>query len=156
MILFSFNLVYNIASKFVKSNSIVRACFIFLLCTLMTSANKPSRKKNFHRVENVIKQLVHTSAMRSSRYEARGKFGEHERCVRVARGVAESNSSFLSTLQTSRVLHISMNTRWRMNRLLIKTVHTYWYLLLKCHHHDPGLLSFQMRPLWFSKGNYID
>ena len=33
--------------------------------------------------------------MRSSRYEARGKFGEHERCVRVARGVAESNSSFL-------------------------------------------------------------
>ena len=25
----------------------------------------------------------------SSRYEARGKFGEHERCVRVARGVAE-------------------------------------------------------------------
>ena len=26
--------------------------------------------------------------VRSSRYEARGKFGEHERCVRVARGVA--------------------------------------------------------------------
>ena len=26
--------------------------------------------------------------MHSSRYEARGKFGEHERCVRVARGVA--------------------------------------------------------------------
>ena len=25
--------------------------------------------------------------MRLSRYEARGKFGEHERCVRVARGV---------------------------------------------------------------------
>ena len=33
-------------------------------------------------------------SMRSSRYEARGKFGEHERYVRVARGVAESNSSF--------------------------------------------------------------
>ena len=30
-----------------------------------------------HRVENVIKQLVHTLAMRSSRYEALGKFGEH-------------------------------------------------------------------------------
>ena len=28
-------------------------------------------------------------SVRSSRYEARGKFGEHERCVRVARGVAE-------------------------------------------------------------------
>ena len=49
--------------------------------------------------------------MRSSRYEARGKFGEHERCVRVARGVAESNSSFLSALQTSQVLHISMNAQ---------------------------------------------
>ena len=47
----------------------------------------------------------------SSRYEARGKFGEHERCVRVARGVAEGNSSFLSALQTSQVLHISMNAQ---------------------------------------------
>ena len=46
------------------------------------------REKIFHRVENVIKQLVHTSAVRSSRYEARGKFGEHERCVRVARGIS--------------------------------------------------------------------
>ena len=48
------------------------------------------REKNFHRVENVIKQLAHTLAVRSSRYEAREKFGEHERCVRVAGGVAES------------------------------------------------------------------
>ena len=57
--------------------------------------HKSLEKKNFHRVENVIKQLVHTSAVRSSRYEARRKFGGHERCVRVARGAAESNSSFL-------------------------------------------------------------
>ena len=47
-------------------------------------------------------------SVRSSRYEARGKFGEDERCVRVSRGVAESNSSLLSALQTSQVLHISM------------------------------------------------
>ena len=39
----------------------------------------PRKKKNFHQVENVIKQLVHTSAVRSSRYEALGKFGEHSR-----------------------------------------------------------------------------
>ena len=121
--------IYNIASKFVLSNSIVRACFIFLskiihstraliswkprreaewfptliscspnlprvyirlckhgnhftflqLCTLMTSANKSFEKKIFHRVENVIKQLGHTSAVRSLRYEALGKFGEHSR-----------------------------------------------------------------------------
>ena len=35
--------------------------------------------------------------------DARGKFGEHERYVRVARGAAESNSSFLSALQISQV-----------------------------------------------------
>ena len=49
--------------------------------------------------------------VRSSRCEARGKFGEHERCIRVARGVTESNSSFLSALQTSQVLHISTNAQ---------------------------------------------
>ena len=58
------------------------------MCTLMASANKSLDKKNFHQVENVIKQLVHTSAVHSSRYEAQ------------------------------RVLHISMNTRWCMNQLL--------------------------------------
>ena len=40
-----FNFIYNIASKFVWSNSIAWACFIFLLCTLMTSANKSLEKK---------------------------------------------------------------------------------------------------------------
>ena len=70
------------------------------------------REKIFHWIENVIKQLlVHTSSVRLSRYEACGKFGEHERCVRIAWGIAESNSSFLSALQTSQVLHISMNAR---------------------------------------------
>ena len=50
-------------------------------------------------------------SMHSSRYEARGKFGEHERCIWVAWGIAESNSSFLSALQTSLALHISMNAQ---------------------------------------------
>ena len=46
-------------------------------------------------------------SVRMSRYWARGKFGEHERGVRVARGAAECNSSLLSALQTSQVLNIS-------------------------------------------------
>ena len=66
-------------------------------------------------IENVIKQLVHTSAVCSSRYEAFGKFGEHKRCVRVAQGIADSNSSFLS------VLHILINARLRMNQLCNET-----------------------------------
>ena len=33
--------------------------------------------------------------------DTRRKFGEHERSVRVARGAADSNSSFLSALQIS-------------------------------------------------------
>ena len=38
----------------------------------------------------ILRQLTIGSyvSVRSSRYEARGKFEEHERCVRVARGVA--------------------------------------------------------------------
>ena len=35
--------------------------------------------------------------------DARGKFGEHEKYVRVAQSAAESNSSFWSALQTSQV-----------------------------------------------------
>ena len=45
------------------------------------------------------------------RYWARGKFGEHERGVRVARGTAKGNSSLLSALQTSQVLNISTYTQ---------------------------------------------
>ena len=62
---------------------------------------------------NFFSENVDTSTeeQKQSRYEARRKFGEHERCVRVARGVAESNSSFLGALQTSQVLHISMNAQ---------------------------------------------
>ena len=71
-------------------------------------------KKIYKNIENVIKQLVHMSAVCSSRYEAFGKFGEHERCIRVAQGIADSNSSFLS------VLHISMNTHSHMNHCSMK------------------------------------
>ena len=55
------------------------------------------------RIELTIGSYI---SVRSSGYEARRKFGEHERCIRVARGIAKSNSSFLSALQTSQVLHI--------------------------------------------------
>ena len=41
--------------------------------------------------------------VRISSYGSRRKFGDHEKCVRVARGAAESNSGFLSALQTSQV-----------------------------------------------------
>ena len=50
--------------------------------------------------------------------DARGKFGEHERSVRVARGAAESNSSFLSALQTFQVHPlIDVRTAKSMNQL---------------------------------------
>ena len=61
------------------------------------------------RPTHIIAVLVHTSAC--VHRDTKEKFGEHERCVRVTRGVAESNSSFLSVLQTSQVLHISMNAQ---------------------------------------------
>ena len=43
-------------------------------------------------------------SVRLSRYEARGKFGEHERCVRVARGVAH---------------HISMNAQLKYDPIVL-------------------------------------
>ena len=55
----------------------------------------------------------------SSRYETPRKFGEYERCVGVAGGVAESNSSFSSVLQTSQVLHISMNAQLMYEPILL-------------------------------------
>ena len=52
---------------------------------------------------NVIKQLVYTSAVRSSRYEALGKFGEHSRS-----SLKQLLCIFVLS-KTSCVLHISMN-----------------------------------------------
>ena len=50
--------------------------------------------------------------------DARGKFGEHERSVRIARGAAESNSSFLSALQNFPSASITRNTHAKsMNQL---------------------------------------
>ena len=69
-------------------------------------ANKSLEKNIFHRVENVIKQLVHTSAVRSSRYEARGKFGGHERCIRVARGVARGGEQLKLLLQPKQNVYL--------------------------------------------------
>ena len=49
--------------------------------------------------------------------DARGKFGEHERSVRVVRGVAESKSIFLSALQTSQVHpYLDIRTAKSMNQ----------------------------------------
>ena len=61
----------------------------------------------------LVEQLTIGSfiSVHSSRYEACGKFGEHERCVRVAQGITESNSSSLSALQTSQVLDVLMNAQ---------------------------------------------
>ena len=50
--------------------------------------------------------------------DARGKFGEHGRSVRVAPGAAESNSSFLSAILTSQVHpQLDVRTTKSMNQL---------------------------------------
>ena len=41
--------------------------------------------------------------------DARGKFGEHERSVRVARGAAESNSSFNRPFYSCVLSYLAMN-----------------------------------------------
>ena len=49
-------------------------------------------------------------SVRSSRYEARGKFGEHERCLRVARGYALILRGKLISMLNHRSLIIPKNT----------------------------------------------
>ena len=70
----------------------------------MTSANKSLEKESFLLVENVIKQLVHMSAVHLSRYVALGKFGEQEATLCL-----EQLLRIFCALQTSCMLPILMN-----------------------------------------------
>ena len=61
--------------------------------------------------------------------DARGKFGEYVRCVRIARGAVESNSSFLSALQPSQVhpwLHIHTGKNMSMFFYNIADKNAFW------------------------------
>ena len=51
----------------------------------------------------IIKQLVHAFSCVLSSYGARGKFEEHERSVRVARGNSQEASQEVSNSQETRV-----------------------------------------------------
>ena len=90
--------------------------FNFLsFCLFIVLVKVISHNKQCSRSYNLSYSLFNNwFGVRSSRYEARGKFGEHERCVRVARGVALA-SRVLSKLPKcfiSRWTH-----SWRMNQL---------------------------------------
>ena len=49
-------------------------------------------------------------------YEARGKFGEHEKSLKVSRGVAESNYNFCSSGNDSSSLRFGNITREGVSR----------------------------------------
>ena len=49
-------------------------------------------------------------SMQLSMYGTGGKFGRKKRSVRVARDTAESNSSYLGSVSTVQMLHMSMNS----------------------------------------------
>ena len=59
--------------------------------------------KNIYRQAWQAETDYHDTSKQKSGYEPAEGIGEHERSVRVARGAAESNSGFLSALQTSQV-----------------------------------------------------
>ena len=72
------------------------SCFLMLIRQFKTAGKLGRALLQRHFTKSSQSTIDSYVSVRSSSYEARGKFGEHERCVRVARGVAESNSSFLS------------------------------------------------------------
>ena len=84
-----------------------RINFCLHFCTFLKSSLK--RKSDYFPLFSVEFPVIRHLRICSSLacvyrvMDARGKFGEHEKCVRVARGAAESNCSFLSALQTSQV-----------------------------------------------------
>ena len=127
---------YNITSKFVKSNSIARACFIFLLCTLMTSANKSVEKKNWKCYKKIGSYVSCAFIEIWSTWEVWLRL---EQLLRIFRA-----------LQTSRVFHISMNARSRMNQLLSlkHAIHLNWFCkehwslsIKRCLHRSEKFLS---------------
>ena len=98
-------------------------------------------------------------SVRMSRYWARGKFGEQERGVRVARGTATCNSSFLSNI--IKAINAAVNLKFYYCRARSKQYASmftwlYFFFLLKhmvnassctaelwMHSGDSGLLSSQ-------------
>ena len=57
--------------------------------------------------------------------DERGKFGEHKGSVRVTQGIAESNVSFLSALQTSHVHpQLDIHAAKSMNQFFYNIVKT--------------------------------
>ena len=102
----------------------------------MTLANKSLQKKIFHRVENVIKQLVHTSAVFIDiKHLISLESTREARCCSRLR--LKQLLRIFRALQTFRVLHISMNTRWCQNQLLMSMNGSYIFA-----HFDIPQFSF--------------
>ena len=99
-------------------------------------------------------------SVRSSRYEARGKFGEHERCVRVAWGVAESNSYTLASWVLSKLPKCFIS-RWthrlRMNQLFYNIFNQMEFFFLEgfaCWRHERAQWEYEERSrnwIWLDK-----
>ena len=108
----------------------------------MTSANISLEKKIFHRVENVVKQLVHTSAMRSSRYEARGKFREHLRSQRTLTRLSCSPNFPRASCFSSHTFNVEIYLYSNILRLHEKCskVSTPWNIPCSCE--DETLFAF--------------
>ena len=65
--------------------------------------------------------------------DARGKFGAHERCLRVAWGTAKSNSSFLSALETSQVHpYLDISLAKSMSKFFYNVAAKIACFLIKC------------------------
>ena len=87
--------------------------------------------------------------------DARGKFGEYEKCVRVARGVAESNSGFFFALELfgffegRRPFPTACLGTYTEERIIL----SFFLKVVKINclfcHHSYSLL-FNLQKLWYS------
>ena len=104
-------IVYSISKRFPETKLSTHWSVEEGILTLLQHLND--------QVESVIKQLVHMSAVHSSRYETLRKFREHSRSYSSSRLRLEQLLRIFRALQTSRAeptrwTH-AMNPRWRLN-----------------------------------------
>ena len=84
----------------------------------MTSANKSLEKNNFPSGWTCYKTIGSYVSCVFIEIWSTWKFEEHSRSYSCSRLRLEQLLRIFRALQTSRVLHISMDARWRMNQLL--------------------------------------
>ena len=118
------NCYLNLESNGVKECPDIHNCNLLIYVYLLSLNWKITKKINFLKFRGVFEfSLINNWFICQRAFIeiwSTWEVWRARKCVRVAWGVAESNSSFLSALQTSQVLHILMNAQLTYESIVLK------------------------------------